>query len=65
MFCILCKTWIFFLDRHSHDTAEKQKEEEKIFKEIGEAYSILSDAKKKARYDNGHDLDSMDDFGKI
>ncbi|RUS76852.1 hypothetical protein EGW08_015385 [Elysia chlorotica] len=50
-------------DRHSNDTADKQKEEEKKFKELSEAYSILSDSKKKARYDSGQDLDEMEGFG--
>jgi len=38
---------IFFLDRHSNSSEEDKKKAEKMFKEIGEAYAILSDKQKR------------------
>lgn len=49
-------------DRHSDADDTVKVEEEKIFKEVSEAYSVLSDSQKRARYDNGQDLADMADM---
>ncbi|ELK37757.1 DnaJ like protein subfamily C member 7 [Myotis davidii] len=53
--------------RNSGAIAEVQKEEKKKFKEVGEAFTIFSDPKKKTHYDSGRDLEeeegmNMGDF---
>lgn len=53
----LCHVPFLCSDRHSSASSEVQKEEEKKFKEVGEAFSVLSDAKKRSRYDSGQDLE--------
>ncbi|XP_065886620.1 dnaJ homolog subfamily C member 7-like [Dysidea avara] len=57
------KALVYHPDRHSSGSEEDRKEAEKNFKEVGEAYSVLSDKRKRTRYDNGQDLEEMGGMG--
>lgn len=47
-------------DKHPNATEGEKKEQERKFKEIGEAYEILSDLNKRFCYDNEYDIDDDD-----
>ena len=50
-------------DKHSTKSEEEQKIAEAKFKDIGEAYGVLSDAKKRQMYDEGADLEEIEQGG--
>jgi DnaJ family protein C protein 7 len=51
-------------DKHTQNGEEATKEAEIKFKEIGEGYAILSDPKKKQMYDEGMDLEEINQGGR-
>lgn len=51
-------------DKHTQNGEEAMLEAEKKFKDIGEGYAILSDPKKRQMYDEGLDLEEINQGGR-
>ena len=50
-------------DKHQNDDEEGKAYADKMFKDIGEAYDVLSDARKRNQYDQGADIDEINQGG--
>lgn len=47
-------------DKHTNSDPEQHSKAEVMFKDIGEGYAILSDPQKRAKYDQGADLEEIE-----
>jgi len=52
------KALVHHPDRHAAASDEEKAKNEKAFKDVNEAFSILSDSQKRHRYDNGLDVET-------
>ena len=50
-------------DKHANSTPEEQKQAEATFKDIGEAYGVLSDQQKRKMYEDGADIEEINQGG--
>lgn len=57
------KAILWHPDKHANSTEEEQKTAEATFKDIGEAYGVLSDQQKRKMYEDGADIEEINQGG--